>query len=214
MVNQDVILEYLNNNPQKAYCDDCLSERLYIKPRQQVNQICRKLAQEKRIHRNKSECSSCANYKLVNSNNVVASKTSLPKIKEEKDITAKGKQGMRWKDFEHFARQTMSKFYRVQLAERKLPDIPKRFDMVSSDGTIVGDAQFLSLVRGENLPPAKYMEISGHVWLLEHVSAKKRFLVFGNQREVPEGWLKKYGEIVKGIEFYFLHETGELARLD
>jgi hypothetical protein len=57
------------------------------------------------------------------------------------------------------------------------------------------------------------MEIAGHVWLLEHTQAKRRFLVFGNQRRVAEWWLEKYGTLLKGIEFYFLTDDGALDRL-
>ena len=49
--------------------------------------------------------------------------------------------------------------------------------MVSLDEEFVGDAKFLTLVHGTRLPPAKFMEISGHVWLLERVEAKKSIFV-------------------------------------
>jgi len=48
-------------------------------------------------------------------------------------------------------------------------DSPKKFHMLSVTEGIVGDAKYLSLVRGEDLSPAKFMEIAGHVWLLERV---------------------------------------------
>jgi hypothetical protein len=120
---------------------------------------------------------------------------------------------MTWKEFEDFARRRMSEFFQVQLSERQLPGFPKRFDMVSSDERTVGDAKFLTLVRGERLPPAKFMEIASHVWLLERASASRRFLVFGNQRRVPEWWLEKYGMLVQNVEFYFLDETGKVEKL-
>jgi hypothetical protein len=120
---------------------------------------------------------------------------------------------MTWKEFEDFARHKMSDFFKIQLSERQLPGFPKRFDMVSSDGQIVGDAKFLTLVHGKALPPAKFMEIAGHVWLLERIRASQRFLVFGNQREVPEWWLKKYGSLVTNVEFFFIYATGELVKL-
>lgn len=88
--------------------------------------------------------------------------------------------------------------------------MPKKFDMVSPDGALVGDAKFLTLVRGEKWPPAKAMEIAGHVWLLEKTRASRRFLVFGNQRRVSEWWLEKYGPLVSDVEFYFLADDGTL----
>lgn len=120
---------------------------------------------------------------------------------------------MDWKEFEDLARKTMSKHFGVDLVEKTPAGIPKRFDMVSPDDHFVGDAKYLSLVRGVNLPPAKFMEIAGHVWLLEKTKARKQFLVFGNQREVPEKWLKKYRAVVKGVEIYFISCDGKLERL-
>jgi hypothetical protein len=116
-------------------------------------------------------------------------------------------------EFENHARSYMSKLFGVTLIECKLAGMPKRFDLVSADGTLVGDAKYLTLVRGVKLPPAKFMEIAGHVWLLERTMATRRFLVFGNQKRVAEWWLEKYGSFVETVEFYFLSESGQLERL-
>ena len=70
---------------------------------------------------------------------------------------------MDWKQFENHARKRMSQYFGVTLTEKNPIGFPKRFDMVSPDGTIVGDAKFLTLVHGQKLPPAKFMEIAGHV---------------------------------------------------
>jgi len=118
-----------------------------------------------------------------------------------------------WPEFQKLASHRMEQHFGVTLTERAVPGIPKRFDMVSADGTVVGDAKNLSLVRGTELPPAKFMEIAGHVWLLEKTGASRVFLVFGNQREVPERWLAKYGDIIGRVEFYFLASGGALDRL-
>lgn len=120
---------------------------------------------------------------------------------------------MNWREFQEFARGVMSARFGVELREREIPNFPKKFDMVSVDFQFVGDAKYLSLVGGERTPPAKLMEIAGHVWLLEKVPARRRFLVFGNQREVPELWLKKYQTLLADIALYFLDETGGLEQL-
>jgi len=70
-----------------------------------------------------------------------------------------------------------------------------------------------SLVRRIADPPAKLMEIAGHVFLLEQTQAAVRFLVFGNQREVPELWLRKYGRLPRSVDFYFLNADGQLVHL-
>jgi hypothetical protein len=46
--------------------------------------------------------------------------------------------GMDWKVFENRARQQMPKHLGVTLVERRLPGFPKKFDMVSEDGSTVG----------------------------------------------------------------------------
>lgn len=120
---------------------------------------------------------------------------------------------MDWQEFEDFARTHMSRFFRTELRKKSIGKIPKIFDLVSDENSIVGDAKFLTLVNGIKLPPAKLMEIAGHVWLLENSPAMRRFLVFGNQREVPEWWLKKYGTLAHSVEFYFLSNQGDLERL-
>jgi len=108
----------------------------------------------------------------------------------------------------------MGRFFQVRLVKKNPRGFPKTFDLVSDDEQIVGDAKFLTLVKGKKTPPAKLMEISGHVWLLEEVNARRRFLVFGNQREVPSLWLEKYGELAGQVEFYFLDEGGSIERLN
>jgi hypothetical protein len=120
---------------------------------------------------------------------------------------------MNWKEFQDFSTIVMEKHFGVHFTEKSPRGFPKRFDMVSDDEQYVGDAKFLTLVRGTDLPPAKFMEIAGHMWLLEHVPGKHKFLVFGNQREVAELWLRKYGNLVENVEFYFLSSDGKLEQL-
>lgn len=119
-----------------------------------------------------------------------------------------------WKEFESIARGVMSKYFGVELKERRIPGHPKTFDLVSEDGRIVGDAKFLTMVRGERIPPAKFMEISGHVWMLEKVDAERKFLVFGNDIRVPKEWLKRFGRFVEGVEFFFIDvKTKDVIKL-
>ena len=63
VTNTEAVIKFLSNKP---YCDDCISEELDIKPRQAINQICRKLSETKAIQRVKGSCSSCARDKIVN----------------------------------------------------------------------------------------------------------------------------------------------------
>ena len=85
--------------------------------------------------------------------------------------------------------------------------------MVSPDEDTVGDAKYFTLVRGKRLPPAKFSNISEHVWLLEKTGAPTTFLVFGNDRRVPLLWLERYGDLAADVDFYFLTDEGELEQL-
>jgi hypothetical protein len=58
------------------------------------------------------------------------------------------------------------------------------------------------------------MEIAGHVWMLQVSSAKSRFLVFGNQREVPIEWLRRYGGWVEDLDFYFIGSNANVELLN
>lgn len=115
--------------------------------------------------------------------------------------------------FEQLARWVMSDAYGVSLAPRRPAGVDKLFDMTSTDLLHVGDAKYFTMVRGQQLPPAKLSVISEYVWLLEKTEAKYKFLVFGNDRRVPECWIKKYGRLASGITFYFLSDDGHLEIL-
>jgi hypothetical protein len=115
--------------------------------------------------------------------------------------------------FEQLARWVMSDAYGVSLAPRRPAGVDKLFDMTSPDLSLVGDAKYFTMVGGQQLPPAKLSIISEHVWLLEKTGAKDKFLVFGNDRRVPECWIKKYGGLASEITFYFLSDDGHLEVL-
>ena len=91
--------------------------------------------------------------------------------------------------------------------------VPKKFDLVDEEKGFVGDAKYLTMVRGSRMPPAKFSVIAEHVWLLEKATAKKKFLVFGNDDRVPAKWLAKYGHLVHSVEFYFMTDGGEIRKL-
>ncbi|MFA6993448.1 MAG: hypothetical protein WC268_02525 [Patescibacteria group bacterium] len=70
MSNIEEVKIFLESHKNK-YCDDCLSDILKIKPRQQINQICNKLKKQGIIQRKLDKCSErvvCKReYKLINS---------------------------------------------------------------------------------------------------------------------------------------------------
>lgn len=116
--------------------------------------------------------------------------------------------------FEALARQVLSTHFGTPLAPGSVPGVRKLFDLTSPDRQIIGDAKYYTLVRGLALPPAKFSVIAEHVWLLEKNGAPVTFLVFGNDRSVPERWLERYGNLVGNVAFYFLSDDGSLTRLN
>ncbi len=76
MSNAALILELLDEIKPNRYCDDCLSRDLSIQPRQQVNQICRRLEGQGKIVREMGVCDSCKKYKTTSF--IYATATSLP----------------------------------------------------------------------------------------------------------------------------------------
>ena len=112
--------------------------------------------------------------------------------------------------FEGLCQKVMSKRLEVVLRPARVEGVRKEFDLVSADETIVGDAKYYTAVNGTDLPPAKLATIAEYVWLLEKTRAEKTFLVFGNDRRVPEWWLERYGKLLEDVQFYFLTDDGQL----
>ncbi len=118
----------------------------------------------------------------------------------------------RVRQFEGKARHFLSEYFRAKLRPGMFPGIPKLFDYVSKDRSIVGEAKYLSLGKGR-IQPAKFASVSETVWLLEQVKAKRKFLIFGKSKDIPMKWLQRYGHLVKDIAFYFWNETSDLELL-
>ena len=116
--------------------------------------------------------------------------------------------------FEDLARQVFSLQFGVSLSPGQVAGVPKLFDLVSPNRDIVGDAKYYTLVSGLHLPPAKFSIIAEHVWLLEKTPAFNKFLVFGNDIEVPKRWLARYGHLRGEVAFYFLTDEGEVITFD
>lgn len=66
MTNTERIRETLRS-VDAPICDDCLAMQASITPRQQVNQICRQLADRGDVDREQGMCTICGKAKIVNS---------------------------------------------------------------------------------------------------------------------------------------------------
>ena len=66
MTNTERILNFLVKHGDRSYCDDCLSQKVGIFPRQQINSICRSLFSAGKIRREIGTCCICSRQKCVN----------------------------------------------------------------------------------------------------------------------------------------------------
>jgi len=204
MTNKDKLLNYLRFiAPDRATNAD-LRQQTGIQSHQQVYMLTQELKRERQIHgiqQGKDWYFWCD-----------ANPTVLPEwraAREPQDLIEEG-DATTLVQFEVLAGRVLSRHFGVILQPGQVPGVPKRFDLVSPDGAIVGDAKYYTLVRGVNLPPAKFSIIAEHVWLLEKTQADRRFLVFGNDAHVPRLWLERYGHLAAGVTFFFLHDDGRL----
>jgi len=113
-----------------------------------------------------------------------------------------------WKDFQRRAQLYFSKLWNVDLEERKVMvagEVAWKFDLVSPDRRLVGDAKFLKNIP---VPAAKWQGIAECIWLLQKVQANKVFMVFGKDREVAVRYLKRVYPITRPVEFYYLDDSG------
>lgn len=107
-----------------------------------------------------------------------------------------------WRTFEDYARRYFSDTWHTNLKPRTVRiggQVDYKFDLVSADQRIVGDAKWLKNIRD---PAAKWQGISEYVWLLQKVKADKLFMVFGQDVEVPERYLKRMRPLIAPVEFY------------
>jgi len=206
MINREKVLRHLQFiYPEEATNAD-LVRATGVKPHQQVFQITEGLRlsgeitgrQIRRTWHFKSKSGLGENVSHTPQKN--SEVTKIPKLN--------------FRQFESFARQVFSKKFGVNLKAGISGNVSKEWDMVSEDKLIVGDAKFFALVARIRKPPAKFSIISEHVWLLEKTNAKFKFLVFGNQVEVPKCWLEKYGDLANQVKFYFLDDSGKITLLN
>lgn len=208
MTNEERILSYLRRISPRSVSNGEIARQTEIRPHQQVFQITRRLLDRGTIRgtRDGHEWRFWIEAGLAAPNAPLADSQPAPQERATEAVSDAYA-------FERLARRVMSGHYGTQLQPGRVSNIPKMFDLVSADCTVVGDAKYFSLVRGVSLPPAKFSIIAEHVWLMEKTRSAHTFLVFGNDRRVPVRWLERYGRLREGVEFFFLASGGELERL-
>jgi hypothetical protein len=204
--NETKILEFINKHGRRGITNTYIRQGTKIEPHQQVFAITRMLKDKGKIRavRRGKEWTFYPNRK------------DQKEIKEEYSptIVRKTTSELNYRQFEEISRIKFSHYFNKSLMHGSLEGVKKEFDLVSIDKKIVGDAKFYTMVRGKALPPAKFSVIAEHVWLLEKTQADKKFLVFGNDRRVPELWLQIYGNLNHEVEFYFLSDDGKIEKLN
>ena len=199
MTNPDQVFEYLRSISPRDATNAEIAAHTGIKPHQQVFQITQNLYKSGRVKGSRGDGE--WRFWIGPNPTIRINKATEPASANSSAV------------FEEQARRVMSGYFGVPLAMGKVAGVPKGFDLVSLDKQVVGDAKFYTMVNGVGLPPAKFATIAEYVWLLEKVTARQKFIVFGNERRVPEEWLKRYGRLLSGIDFYFLHPSGAIERL-
>jgi hypothetical protein len=210
MSNRDQVVEFLRSAGHAGATNEEIVSHTGIRPHQQVFTITRELMRQGTIKGVQSGKE--WRFWLADGEGAGGSDRLTPAAGAARPIRLQ--RGPTPAEFERLALIAMSNVFGTRLAPGRVSGVPKLFDCVSQDGSIVGDAKFYTLVEGERLPPAKFSIVAEHVWLLEKTRAPRKFLVFGNDRRVPEQWLRRYGHLTSAVEFFFIDHGGVATRLD
>jgi hypothetical protein len=85
---------------------------------------------------------------------------------------------------------------------------PKTWDYVSPDESIVADAKFFSYM---GVASGRKSIISEHVWLLEKIPARSKFILFDRNGSSPEEWLRRWRSLL-AANIAFLQLEGDKVR--
>ena len=191
MTHQEEVLGFLSRIAPQAASNSEIVPHTRIKPHQQVFQLTKRQMDEGSItgRREGREWYFSAEREFASR----STRRPTPNAKS----AAVNVGSLSPSEFEQLCQRVMSDWLNSELNPAKLKGVHKRFDLVSKDGQIVGDAKYYTAVNGRGLPPAKFATIAEYVWLLEKTTARRRFLVFGNDRRVPEWWLDRFGNLTE-----------------
>ncbi len=207
--NEDRILDFLEKE-NIGYCDDCLSVKLRIFPRQQVNQICRRLRVRGILIREKGLCLMCRKYKILNFHvKVLRRIEKMPQAPSEEKAPILEEEQIR---------EIISEFLGIPLSKEKLSIFgkEKEFDLVNIEARVVGDIKFYRYSGAT--PSAEFSIICEYVWLMEKLeessSSKWRKIIVGSgNRETFEKYAKNFHPWLGNVEIYFVDNKSKVQKI-
>jgi len=181
MTNKERIIEILEQSAD-GLCDDCLAKFSEVRPRQQVNQICRALSDRRIITRTNSICTGCSSSKKVNvlkrSNNKIQDLgPELLKIKSEEfseEKTSSALDKMRREII-----KTLNKIEKIKSSDRSLA---QRISSLRDNNRIPGNIGCLMLTINSFRNLAVYEQYN---------LSEKEFRVINNCWEIISDWINK-----------------------
>lgn len=201
--NLDSVLKYIQHNGKNGLTITQIHKGTSISPRQHVYQITKKLRGRGLIQGHQ-----LGKEWFFYPMSETPSSFSSNELYLSEPSPSGGK--LSPEEFEELARDVFSRRYNTNLIPGKIPGVPKKFDMVSSNRQTVGDAKYVTY---GNQPSGKFATIAEYVWLLEKTNANTLFLVFGNEQLLPDTWLIKFGHLCENIDFYFMRDDGDVEKL-
>jgi hypothetical protein len=201
MTDKERILAFLSSLSPKSAAISVIQEGAGIEGRYEVYRIAKELLKEGEIHGVKGD----RGWSFW-----IGEPDTFP---EPVPTPRRRRRGLGPRRFEALAREIMGEHFQAKLEKGYVGQVHKEFDFVAPYQRVVGDALYFRRPRGTRWAPAKAGIIAERVWMLEKTGAPNTFLVFGNDRNLPEMWLERYGNLVYGVKFYFLSDDGELEEL-
>lgn len=113
------------------------------------------------------------------------------------------------KEFEDVGRVRLEELFKLKLTKRRISPT-KVWDYVSPDQAIVGDAKRFAYKGNAS---SEMSIISEHVWLLEKLAARAKFLLFGGEMATPLNWLRRWRKLLRDDTYFFFLEQGQLTVL-
>lgn len=195
--HSEEILAFLEG-AKRGYCDDCLAEELEIQPRQQVNAICNRLAEEGIVARQWAWCDRCERWKIHNYH--------LRRPRTPGEEARPEDQGFEERVKLHFERELSTNLSsRVPLRVGK--ELEHKFDLVSPDESIVIECKSYTWTRSGNWPSAKIAHANEALFYLSRVKAGRKLLVLQediNSRgsSLVETYVRRYQGLMDDVEIW------------